>query len=73
MNIKTTSLSLVFLIVGIIIGSEVSKTDLEIYTVDNIHFVEGLKVSNEANDKVIHFTNKRELKEYIGEISAKEN
>lgn len=73
MNIKTTVLSLVFLIVGTVIGSEVSKTDLEIYTVDNIYFVEGLKVSNEANDKVIYFTNKSELKEYIGEISAKEN
>lgn len=71
MNIKTTVLSLVFLIVGAIIGIEVGKTDLEIYTVDNIYFVEGLRVSNEANDKVIYFTNKSELREYIGEISAK--
>lgn len=71
MNIKTTVLSLVFLIVGIVIGIEVGKTDLEIYTVDNIYFVEGLRVSNEANDKVIYFTNKSELREYIGQISAK--
>jgi hypothetical protein len=71
MKIKITVLTLLCLIVGILIGSEVSKTDLEIYTVDNIYFVEGLRVSNEANDKVIHFTNKSELKEYIGEISAK--
>lgn len=49
------------------------KTDLEIYTKDNIYYIEGLTVTNEADASEKTFKTKEELKEYISNITAKEN
>lgn len=48
---------------------EKAKTDLEIYTKDNIYYIEGLKVTNENGDEVLIFGNKKELKEYISKLT----
>ena len=48
-----------------------AKTDLEIYTEDNIYYINGLIVTNESDDEVLVFDNKKELKDYISKITVK--
>lgn len=43
---------------------------LEIYTQDNIYFLDGLEVTNEANDTILIFENNSDLEEFIGELTA---
>jgi len=72
---KTKIIGTVFisLLVGAIVGAKCMQTDLEIYTNDNIYFIDGLTVENEANTTILHFSSKAELKEYIGTITANES
>jgi hypothetical protein len=51
-------------------GKENNKTDLEIYTKDNIYYIRGLTVSNEVDATVITFSSGEELKEYISNLTA---
>jgi len=48
-----------------------TKTDLEIYTEDNIYYINGLIVTNESDDEVLVFDSKKELKDYISKITVK--
>ena len=48
-----------------------AKTDLEIYTEDNIYYINGLIVTNESDDEVLVFDSKKELKDYISKITVK--
>lgn len=52
------------------------KTDLEIYTKDNIYYINGLQVTNEVSNDTLNFDNQNQLKEYISNLTfnlAKEN
>lgn len=49
-----------------------NKTDLEIYTKDNIIYINGLTVTNEVDGAEKRFKTKEELKEYISNLTAKE-
>lgn len=50
-----------------------SKTDLEIYTNENIYYVNGLTVTNEGNAERLVFENKEQLKEYISHMTVEDN
>lgn len=52
---------------------ENTKTDLEIYTRDNIYYIKGLTVTNEVDGAEKRFKTKEELKKYISNLTAKEN
>ena len=43
---------------------------LEIYTQDNIYFLDGLKVTNEANDVILIFENNNDLEIFISDLTA---
>ena len=45
-------------------------TKFEIYTVDNIYYFDGLKVTNEADSKTKTFESAGELTEYISDLTA---
>lgn len=47
--------------------------DLEIYTLENIYYIDGLKVSNENNDKVLIFETQQELFDYISITTVQDN
>lgn len=49
-----------------------NKTDLEIYTRDNIYYIRGLTVKNEVDGAEKRFKTKEELKEYISNLTAKQ-
>jgi len=51
-------------------NSKDNLTDLEIYTYNEIYFVQGLTVTVESSDKVITFENMESLKEYIGDVTS---
>jgi hypothetical protein len=44
--------------------------DLEIYTPENIYYIEGLTVTNESNSETFTFKTKTELKEFISDRTA---
>lgn len=50
--------------------TELYKTDLEIYTTENIYYINGLSVTNEVGNEIKTFKNKAELKAYISEITS---
>lgn len=50
-----------------------NKPDLEIYTRDNIYYIRGLAVTNEVDGAEKRFKTKEELKQYISNLTAKEN
>ena len=72
-HLELTVLAVLLICLGAVIGVKWSSTDLEIYTSDNIYYIDGFTVTNEVDDSVKRFTNKSELKDYISDISAKEN
>lgn len=45
-------------------------TNLEIYTSNNIYYINGLTVTNEVNNDTLTFNNMRSLKNYISDITA---
>lgn len=55
-----------------LIGEHNAKTDLEIYTKDNIIYISGLTVTNEAKAGEKRVKNKEELREYISTLTAKQ-
>ena len=46
------------------------KTDLEIYTQDDIYYINGLEVTTEATGEVIFFGCNQELKHFIADLTA---
>lgn len=67
-----------FLLYGLFLGycifapKEENKTDLEIYTKDNIYYIKHLTVTNEVDAGKKEFKNKEQLKEYISNLTAKQ-
>lgn len=55
------------------IGYNSAETDIEIYTRENIYYINDLTVTNESTDYVVTFSSKEALKEYISYISAHDN
>lgn len=51
-------------------GKEYHKLKLEIYTPENIYYINGLEVTNEADEEVITFSSMEGLKNYISTITA---
>jgi len=47
------------------------RTDLEIYTQDNIYYINGLTVTNEQSDESITFSDMESLKIYISDVTSK--
>lgn len=45
-------------------------TNLEIYTSNNIYYINGLTVTNEVNNDTLTFNDMRSLKNYISDITA---
>ena len=70
--ILTLSILLLISIITLtyIIGYNDNKTDLEIYTSDNIYYIKGLKVSEEKEFTVTEFKDKQSLKDFISEVTA---
>jgi len=68
--------NLILPIIAFIIGFYVANLTttrapkLEIYTQDNIYFLDGLEVTNEANDTILIFEKNSDLEEFIGELTA---
>ena len=56
-----------------ILGTLYKQTDLEIYTKDNIYYIKHLTVTNEVDNNRLQFESREELKEYISNLTAKEN
>lgn len=54
-------------------GAYSAKTELEIYTLENIYYINGLEVTNESNDHVVTFNSMKALKEYVSDITVKDN
>lgn len=48
-------------------------TDLEIYTLENIYYIDGLTVTNESNDKVLEFETQQELFDFISITTVQDN
>lgn len=46
------------------------RTELEIYTSDNIYYLNGLTVTNEADEETLNFNSKEGLKTFISDITA---
>lgn len=69
---KTILIAVITLFVGLYIGIEGTRTDLEIYTKDNIYYVNGLEITSETGAGERKFKNKEQLKEYISNITAKQ-
>lgn len=51
-------------------GKDYAETDLEIYTSDNIYYIDGLKVTNEVNEDILIFANRASLKQYISTVTV---
>lgn len=45
-------------------------TEFEIYTEDNIYYFDGLRMTNEADEKVKIFSSTAELREFISDLTA---
>ena len=56
-----------------ILGTLYKQTDLEVYTKDNIYYIKHLTVTNEVDNNRLQFESREELKEYISNLTAKEN
>lgn len=67
---KNTVLLILIITLAYLIGEHNAKTDLEIYTKDNIIYISGLTVTNEAEAGEKRFKNKEELREYISTLTA---
>tara|TARA_R110000851_G_scaffold96879_1_gene210107 strand:+ start:3165 stop:3518 length:354 start_codon:yes stop_codon:yes gene_type:complete len=49
------------------------STKLEIYTLKNIYYINDLTVTNELNDDIFTFENKKSLFQYISGITVSDN
>lgn len=49
------------------------STNLEIYTLENIYYINGLTVTDEGENPPIRFNTQAELKEYISDITVSDN
>jgi len=49
---------------------EILLTDIEIYTPENIYYINGLTVTNENDGQTLEFKDKESLKEYISDKTA---
>lgn len=67
---KNTVLLILTITLAYLIGEHNAKTDLEIYTKDNIIYISGLIVTNEAEAGEKRFKTKEELREYISTLTA---
>lgn len=65
-------LIVIIITILIILNYNERSADLEIYTKENIYYIQGLKVTNEANDQVLIFNDKESLKNYISDVTAKD-
>lgn len=67
---KTTKL-LIVLMLALIIGQFLTdKTDLEIYTNDDIYYIDGLTVTRENSPEGYIFTTKEDMKIFFAELTA---
>lgn len=48
-------------------------TDIEIYTLENIYYINGLTVTDENSNPPIRFNTQAELKKYISDITVSDN
>ena len=53
------------------VGNCSYSTDLEIYTQDNIYYINELTVTNEKTNEKLTFSNKESLKLYISDVTSK--
>lgn len=66
------SLTILLLVMFILTKEEKPKTDLEIYTYDNIYYINDLTVTTENFNFKIEFANQAQLKEYISNVTSTE-
>ena len=65
---------LITLITHEIDGVVCSKsTKMEIYTLENVYYINVFTVTNRNNDIVVKFGNKQELAKYIWEVTVRDN
>jgi len=70
---KAGILFFISIIMAIILIMEVEKTDLEVYTCQNIYYINGLRVTSESTDLNIKFSSKSELKKWIIDRTSEES
>lgn len=69
-NLFTLGLLAIALIV--ILSSLNPKTELEIYTDRNIYYINGLEVTDEANDEILYFNSMEALKKWLSDKTAED-
>lgn len=70
-NISIGLLMGVLLVLGIHDNNQCYRsTDLEIYTDKNIYYIKGLTVSSEASNVTLTFKNKKQLKDFISDVTS---
>lgn len=73
---KTLFGTIAGVILGLTIGGLIFleyETSLEIYTLENIYYIDGLDVTNENDAYKYTFDNVEELKAYISDKTANDN
>jgi len=53
--------------------NEPQPTEFEIYTLENIYYIEGLKVANESNETLYTFGDTNSLKNYLIQVTTEDN
>ena len=71
-KILLLNLLTIILLVGYILTHDEPKTDLEIYTYDNIYYINDLTVTTENFNFKIVFKDQEQLKEYISNVTSSE-
>lgn len=69
-NLFTWGLLGIILIV--ILSSLNPKTELEIYIDRNIYYINGLEVTDEANDEILYFNSMEALKKWLSDKTAED-
>lgn len=61
---------IVTLILSLLLFVGYNPTDIEVYTPENIYYINGLQVTNENNNEVLNFEDNESLKTYISRKTA---
>jgi hypothetical protein len=67
----TSTLIHIFDVKGV--NTKQEPTNLEIYTLENIYYINGLTVTDENSNPPIRFNTQAELKKYISDITVSDN
>ena len=67
---KTLSYIMALLVYTLIVVNLVPETDLEIYTQDDIYYIDGLTITRENSNEGYIFTTPEDMKLFIADLTA---